>query len=47
MSPLAIALAALVAAFLAWKVVKGVFKLLSIAAVVVMALIVYYNGGLA
>ena len=47
MSPLVLALAALLVAFLAWKVVKGVFKLLSIAAVVVMALVIYYNGGLA
>ena len=47
MSPLVLALAALVVTFLAWKVVKGVFKLLSIAAVVVMALVIYYNGGLA
>jgi hypothetical protein len=47
MSPLVLAIVALLVAFLAWKVVKGVFKLLSIGAIVVMAMVIYYNGGLA
>jgi hypothetical protein len=44
MSSLATLAIALVAVLIAWKLVKGVFKLLSVGAILVVALVIYTGG---